>query len=248
MRTGCATIFAGHRWDRVGRGFTLIELLVVIGTMAILAALLFPVLAKSKEQGRRAVCKNNERQIVLTMLMYTQDNGGRFPDGKRDNAFEHVSFIHSTTFDYLQRIGGMSTNSMTCPNKRDWYRFEPGVGYRLGYYFLFGHNTEADAGDQEAPSVGPALWLSPRKDTDPAHWPMIADVIEKGTANPNVTSAPHGPTGPVRSANGQLPEPSAIRSEGGNVGLLDGSVSWRRQLQMRECYATIPHGAIRGYW
>jgi len=224
-------------------GFTLIELLVVISIIAILAALLLPALSKSKESGRRSVCKNNQRQIVLTMLMYSGENRGQFPDGQRDNAFEHFSFIHSDVYTYLQKVGSMSP-----PNKKDWYRYEPSVGYRLGFYFLWGHHTDLDTRDREGAYRGPAPWDSPRRDIDSPQWPMIADVIEKGTVTPNVTSAPHGPTGPVRSQLGQLPEPEAIRSQGGNIGRLDGSVTWQHQRLMKEHYATIPHGAIRGYW
>ncbi|MBE7502603.1 MAG: DUF1559 domain-containing protein [Verrucomicrobiales bacterium] len=229
-------------------GFTLIELLVVIAIIALLAAMLLPAFSKSKEMGRRAVCKNNQHQIVLTMLMYSGDYRGRFPDGKRDNAFEHFSFLHSDVYEYLQRVGAMSTNALQCPNKKDWFRHERSVGYRLGYYFLWGHHTELDPRDRNATYRGPVPWDSPQRDTDDPTWPMIGDVIEKGTANPNVTSAPHGPAGPVRSPVGQLPEPEAIRSQGGHVGLLDGSVNWRSQRLMKEHYATIPHGDIRGYW
>ena len=229
-------------------GFTLIELLVVIAIIAILASLLLPAMAKSKESGRRTVCKNNQRQITLTMLMYSGDYQGKFPDGSRNNGFEHFSFIHTNIFNYLLQVGSMSTNSTQCPNKKDWFRYEPVIGCRLGYYFLWGHATHLDTRSRQGAYRGPAPWDSPRKDTDPPDWPMIADVIEKGTVTPNVTSAPHGPTGPVRSPEGQLPEPVAIRSNGGNVALLDGSVNWRKQAAMKEHYATIPNGAIRGYW
>jgi prepilin-type N-terminal cleavage/methylation domain-containing protein/prepilin-type processing-associated H-X9-DG protein len=231
-----------------GRGFTLIELLVVIAIIAILASLLLPALAKSKETSRRSVCRNNQRQIVLALLMYAGDYRGKFPDGARNNLFEHFSFIHSDVYDYLLRVGHLTTNSTQCPNKREWYRHEPALGYRLGYYFLWGHHTELDTRDRNGLYRGPAPWDSPKKDTDPPDWPMIADVIEKGTVTPNVTSSPHGPTGPVRSAEGQLPEPEAIRSNGGNVALADGSVKWRNQRAMKEHYATIPNGSIRGYW
>lgn len=235
-----------------GRGsrcaFTLIELLVVIAIIAILAAMLLPALSSAKEQGKRTVCKNNERQIILTMIMYAGDNEGKFPTGVRDNAFEHFSFISSEVYEYIQEAGGMGTNSITCPNKRDWYRYEPNVGHRLGYYFLWGHSTAKDKRSRTPPFQGPAPWDSPQRDTDSPQWPMIADVIEKGTVRPNVTSAPHGPSGPVRSTEGQLPEPEDIRSAGGNVGRVDGSVAWKPQSQMVEHYATIPFGRIRGYW
>ena len=77
---------------------------------------------------------------------------------------------------------------------------------------------------------------------------MIADVIEKGTVRPNVTSAPHGPAGPVRSPEGSLPEPEELKSTGGNVGRVDGAVVWTPQQQMKPHNATIPSGSIIGYW
>lgn len=230
-------------------GFTLIELLVVIAIIAILAALLLPALSGAKERGRRTVCKSNQRQIVLTMLMYANDNEGNFPDGLRDNGIEHFSFIHSNVFNYFIAQGGMGTNSLSCPNKKDWYRREVGVGYRLGYYYLFGHHTELDTRDRLRDYGNqPAPWDSPKKSTDNPTWPMIADVIEKGTVTPNVTSAPHGPYGPVRSAIGQLPEPETLRSQGGNLGAADGSVLWQPQRRMKPHNATIPAGTIIGYW
>ncbi len=92
----------------IGRkGFTLIELLVVIAIIAILAAILFPVFARARENARRASCQSNLKQIGLGMMMYVQDFDERMP-----NSFN----TYPTTGAYNYPNGALSGASA-----RPWY-------------------------------------------------------------------------------------------------------------------------------
>ena len=64
--------------SRGRNAFTLIELLVVIAIIAILAAILFPVFARARENARRSSCASNLKQIGLGILQYTQDYDEKF--------------------------------------------------------------------------------------------------------------------------------------------------------------------------
>jgi len=66
--------------NRKYRAFTLIELLVVIAIIAILAAILFPVFARAREQGRKTTCVSNQRQLGVAITLYTQDYDGGYPN------------------------------------------------------------------------------------------------------------------------------------------------------------------------
>lgn len=67
------------------RGFTLIELLVVIAIIAVLMAILMPTLNKAKEQGKRAACLNNLKQLGLGWIMYADENDDKIINGEAYN-------------------------------------------------------------------------------------------------------------------------------------------------------------------
>ena len=63
------------------KAFTLVELLVVIAVIALLMAILFPALSKSRERGKRIVCLSNLRQLSTTWIMYAQFNDEKLVNG-----------------------------------------------------------------------------------------------------------------------------------------------------------------------
>jgi prepilin-type N-terminal cleavage/methylation domain-containing protein/prepilin-type processing-associated H-X9-DG protein len=66
---------------RTGPGFTLVELLVVIAIIALLMGVLLPALNRAREQGKRAVCLNYQRQMTSAWMMYADDNGDKIVNG-----------------------------------------------------------------------------------------------------------------------------------------------------------------------
>lgn len=71
-----------NQFHRDITAFTLIELLVVIAIIAILAAILFPVFGRARENARRSSCQSNLKQIGLGFMQYAQDYDEKFPEGE----------------------------------------------------------------------------------------------------------------------------------------------------------------------
>lgn len=67
--------------NRSRKGFTLIELLVVIAIIAILAAILFPVFARARENARKTSCASNLKQLGMAFAQYLQDYDTTYPPG-----------------------------------------------------------------------------------------------------------------------------------------------------------------------
>ncbi len=109
------------------RGFTLIELLVVIAIIAILAAILFPVFARARENARKSTCQSNLKQIMTGTLMYIQD----YDEYSLPCYLSGASGLY---FDSLLQPYVKNTGVFTCPS-------DPGV---FGYghsHSIFGWST-----------------------------------------------------------------------------------------------------------
>ena len=139
------------------RAFTLIELLVVIAILGLLAAILFPVFAHVRENGRRTVCLSNERQIGMAMLQYTADNGETLPSGLgRCNGDNWVTL----TYPYANSFAVFQCPDEVSDTARGEYKdsaalFRDGYGLNLDLGHVY--NTSNPAGKVAVHSFGYGL-------------------------------------------------------------------------------------------
>ena len=123
-------------------GFTLIELLVVIAIIAILAAILFPVFQKVRENARRASCQSNMKQIALSVTQYTQDYDEKFPNGNANYNGQGIGWA-GEVYPYIKSVGVFkcpddSTSPATAAGPRG--------GIRQPCSYALNHNITATSG------------------------------------------------------------------------------------------------------
>jgi type II secretory pathway pseudopilin PulG len=152
----------------------LIELLVVIAIIAILAGLLLPALAKSKEKAQHTGCRNNIRQLGLAFLLYLPDHNDTFPGVASKGAYEPMKedwifwninrpvsdptvppgfFLNPQNSAIGPYIGRFSTNLFRCPADKDvldrekqWQRNPTGPNPYLYSYSLTSVFTDRNRG------------------------------------------------------------------------------------------------------
>ena len=154
-----------------GRAFTLVELLVVIGIIALLIAILFPVLAKAREQANRIKCSANLYSIGHALMMYTQRYG--YYPGEGIQIVNGQSGVVASAGVWPVRLRPFLSNAKSvfhCPSRDDRYlwsndgpvplvRAQPGsvfeaIGYDSGEplvhgraYFSYGYNGTGITGN-----------------------------------------------------------------------------------------------------
>jgi type II secretory pathway pseudopilin PulG len=231
--------------QRTVTAFTLIDLLVAIAIIAILAGLLLPALAGSKERARRVNCVSTERQLLLAVHLYGDDNLQQVPSGASNAGplDDHLPVISNTTSNaFIQYLGNQ--RMISCPSFSSYFvknaSFELeafGYGYVMGYNYHGGHTNTP----WPTVSGSSATWISPQRLTDANTLVLVSEMNDWSKADKR-TFAPHGKSGPIltgpdasnQTLQGVWRGTSAqVGAVGGNIGLLDGSVSWRKVQQMQ---------------
>ncbi len=100
------------------RRFTLIELLTVVAIIAILIALLLPVLGRARELARRTVCLSNTRQVGLGLMLYAEDHEGVLPLENRNMQANYVAYpvVRGDMFAILRDDYGIAEAVWECPS------------------------------------------------------------------------------------------------------------------------------------
>lgn len=218
------------------RGFSLLELVVVIAVTSTLAALLLPALSSAKERSRRAVCRNNMRQFATTCYLFGSDNNDWFPNGVLRYSLPVSMMVSCETYSNLVSYAG-NTGVLDCPNvSLDGTRtntFQKGM--RIGYNYLAGLDPRTMVALK-----GSDVKVAPLRLTDAGTNMLLADANIWNDST-KLKIAPHAESGPILANDTSANWDTGV--SGGNVALLDLSVTWRPIKAMQKHDVSYDTGA-----
>jgi prepilin-type N-terminal cleavage/methylation domain-containing protein/prepilin-type processing-associated H-X9-DG protein len=124
----------GHRHS----AFTLIELLVVIAIIAMLAAILFPVFSRARENGRRASCASNLKQIGTGLMQYVSDYDDVLPTDRLCEDPDNYSYSNGTCVEGMDFVQPYVKNErlFDCPSAPQVNHYELGLTNQYGSYAM----------------------------------------------------------------------------------------------------------------
>ena len=244
--------------NRRRHGFTLIELLVVIAIIAILAAILFPVFQKVRENARRASCLSNEKQLGLAFTQYTQDADEKYPCGIVSSNGFYGGGWGGQIYAFVKSVGVYKcpddSTATVGNNTPVSYAYNAYVGAASGSGFALSQFAAPASTYLLSEVIGAQAVL-----TDPAETGSIAKSGEDfpnyanllTVDNTNVarygdTAGGNGPN-PLVSVSGPLIEgtysgsqqgKTRQHSEGSDYLLADGHVKWIRGSSAVSCCAS----------
>jgi prepilin-type N-terminal cleavage/methylation domain-containing protein len=209
---------AKNKASRSVRAFTLIELLVVIAIIAVLAGMLLPALARSKESSRRVKCLNNLRQIGIGMTIYADDNQDKVIEAR----FAQVQICLNPPEEKAAATVNLVVSNAhgliwTCPNRPDFPQYEKAYDQWVIGFQYFGGITNWINPAGTFPSRSPVKASSAQP-----NWVLAAD------ANMRIDGQWGG--GRDTAFKGMPPHKNSKTSlpEGGNELFMDGSARWIR--------------------
>jgi prepilin-type processing-associated H-X9-DG protein len=244
----------GHGCTKTS-GLTLVELMVVVAMTGILTAMMLPALSTAKEKSRRAVCKNNERQIINQLQIFSE-NEEFLPSCADDKGQYHSIILSDAVFTNLTDYAG-SSDIFYCPNvvfgSGPVSQRIPNIGIVIGYSYL----ATNIAGSAKAPDVT----VEPMKMPNTPNYLLVADAnfwtpssASSGYFPPAMKMAPHTPMGAAIKQGTTftvgLPGDSlaSIGAAGGNSAFADGHVEWRTLSQMHTNSASTMTDDAFGVW
>ena len=168
------------------RAFTLVELLVVIAIIAILLAMLLPVLSKGKLSAQRAACESNLRQLGVATELYLGDNAGFF--FKRCDALNAAGqqwwfgWLQGTTVPEGQRAFDLSTGVLFPYLHGSDVRLCPSPAWNAPQFKLKGTNVIFSYGCNAYLFAGPSQKpVNANKVSHPADTALFADAAQVNT-------------------------------------------------------------------